>query len=56
MTDHEFVIEIKRGLGIIMRAMVRRYALSWLDFLPREFVTPTPAPVWGTVDRTLEQP
>ena len=36
MTDREFIIEIKRGLTIIMRAMMRRYGLAWLDFLPRD--------------------
>lgn len=35
-SDREFVTEIRRGLIIIMRAMIRRYHLAWLDFLPRE--------------------
>ncbi len=36
MTDQEYITEIRRGLIIIMRAMMRRYGLSWADFQPRE--------------------
>mgnify|MGYP001561621181 CR=1 FL=1 len=38
MTDREFYLEIRKGLLIIMRAMMRKYGLTWLDFLPREQV------------------
>lgn len=42
MTDQEFIAEIRRGLITIMRAVIRKYGLSWLDFLPQEFrSTPT---------------
>ena len=36
INDKEFNDEIRRGLIIIMRAMIRKYHLSWVDFLPRE--------------------
>lgn len=36
MTDREFYLEIRKGLLIIMRAMMRKYGLSWVDFQPRE--------------------
>ena len=36
MTDQEFTREIRRGLIIIMRAVMMRYGLAWTDFLPRE--------------------
>ena len=41
MTDAEFVGELRRGLLLIMRAIMKRYHLSWADFLPRD-VTVTP--------------
>ena len=56
MTDREFILEIRKGLIIIMRAMIRRYALAWLDFLPRDAVAVMPIPVWGPVDTTIKQP
>lgn len=44
MTDREFVIEIRHGLIIIMRACIKRYAMAWRDFLPSDvaaaFVVP----------------
>jgi len=52
MTDREFIIEIRHGLIIIMRAVMRRYGLSWLDFLPRDVVTVTPLVAWAVVDET----
>lgn len=36
MTDAEFIAEVRRGLITIMRAVIRRYGLSWADFLPKE--------------------
>lgn len=38
MTDHEFVIEIRRGMMIILRACIERFSLSWDWFQPRENV------------------
>ncbi len=35
MTDAEFANEIRRGLMTIMRAMIRKFCLSWDWFLPR---------------------
>ena len=55
MSDREFIVEIKRGVVIILRAMIRRYGLSWLDFLPREAVTVAGIPVgWVVVDETVK--
>lgn len=36
MSDREFIVEIKRGISIILRAMIRRYGLAWADFLPKD--------------------
>lgn len=41
MTDKELIAEIRRGLMMIMRAMIkyaifRGIELAWTDFLPRE--------------------
>jgi hypothetical protein len=36
MSDKEFIFEIRRGLICIMRAMLRKYSLTWLDFFPKE--------------------
>ena len=36
ISDKEFRDEIRKGLIIIMRAMIRKYHMAWLDFLPRE--------------------
>jgi hypothetical protein len=36
MTDREFIAEVRRGLICIMRAVMRKYGLGWLDFLPKE--------------------
>lgn len=36
MTDREYLVELRRGIGIIIRATVRRYTLSYADFLPRD--------------------
>ena len=36
MTDREFFLEVRKGLIIIMRAMMRRFGYSWLDFMPQE--------------------
>ncbi len=53
MSDREFIVELRRGLMIIMRALVRRYGLSWADFLPREqTVTFIGFPV--VIDETLK--
>lgn len=38
MTDREFIVELRRGLIIIMRAMVLRFGLAWADLLPRDIV------------------
>lgn len=45
MTDAEFVSEVRRGLITIMRALIRRYGLAWVDFLPREEQPLPPAPL-----------
>lgn len=34
MTDREYIVELRRGIGIIIRATVRRYGLAYTDFLP----------------------
>jgi hypothetical protein len=39
VTDREFFIEVRKGLMIVMRAMMRRFGLSWLDFLPKELAS-----------------
>lgn len=35
LADREFALEIRRGLLIIMRAVMRRYRMTWADFLPK---------------------
>jgi hypothetical protein len=37
VSDKEFVSEIRRGLITIMRAMIRKYCMAWLDFLPKDY-------------------
>jgi hypothetical protein len=37
MTDAEFLTEVRRGLMLIMRAVMKRYGLTWRDFAPREY-------------------
>lgn len=47
MTDKEFTVEIARGVGIIVKATIKRFGLSWSDFLPREkrdYVVASPLP------------
>ena len=44
MTDREFYVEVRKGMLIIMAAMVRRFGASYTDFLPK---TATPAPVYS---------
>jgi len=34
LADREYALEIRRGLLIIMRATMRRFRLTWKDFLP----------------------
>jgi hypothetical protein len=34
--DKEFIAEIRRGVMTIIRACVKRYGMSWSDFLPKE--------------------
>lgn len=34
LADREFALEIRKGLLIIMRACMRRFKLTWADFLP----------------------
>jgi len=36
MTDTEFQAQVRRGLIMLLRAFMARYALTWADFLPRE--------------------
>ena len=36
ISDKEFRDEIRRAVIILMRAMIRKYHMAWLDFLPRE--------------------
>jgi len=36
ISDKEFRDEIRRAMIILMRAMIRKYRMAWLDFLPRE--------------------
>ena len=36
MTNDEFIAEIRRGLITIMRAMMRKYRMKWLDFFPKD--------------------
>ena len=36
ISDKEFRDEIRRAVIILMRAMIRKYRMAWLDFLPRE--------------------
>lgn len=35
VADREFALEIRRGLLIIMRACMRRFRMTWADFLPQ---------------------
>jgi hypothetical protein len=42
MTDHDFYIEVRKGLLIIMGAMVRRFGAAYLDFLPKHVTAPAP--------------
>ena len=50
MTDSEkkraFFVEVRRGLGIILRASVVYFGVGYSDLLPAE-ATPTPAPVYS---------
>ena len=55
MTDHEFIEQVRRGLLMIMTAFIKRYSLSWLDFLPRDAALSVPMFVWRTVDDKLKQ-
>lgn len=34
LADREYALEIRRGLLIIMRATMRRFRVTWKDFLP----------------------
>ena len=45
MTDKDFIDEVRNGLMVIMRAMIRKYGLGWLDFLPARFKPPAPVDV-----------
>jgi hypothetical protein len=36
ISDKEFYDEVRRGLLIVIGAMLRKYRLTWMDFLPRE--------------------
>lgn len=36
MTEQELRTEIRRGLLIIIRALMKRYAMTWLDFIPAD--------------------
>lgn len=36
MTDTELRNEIRRGLLVIIRALMKRYAMTWLDFIPAD--------------------
>lgn len=42
MTDREFYLEVRKGVLIIMAAMVRRFGLAYADFMPKH-LTPPPA-------------
>lgn len=53
MSDREFTVEIRRALIIIMRACVRRFGMSWMDFLP-ESVTVSRLDVNQSVTRYLD--
>lgn len=47
MTEQELRTEIRRGLLIIIRALMKRYSMTWLDFIPaddREGMTFTHCP------------
>ena len=50
MTDSEkkraFFVEVRRGLGIILRASVVFFGVGYSDLLPAE-VTVTPAPAFA---------
>lgn len=35
IADHEYWLEVRKGLLIIMRATMRRFGLTWADFLPK---------------------
>lgn len=36
MTDQEFIDQVRRGLFIIMRALIKRYGIPWSEFAPVE--------------------
>jgi hypothetical protein len=36
ISDKEFYDEVRRGLIIVIGAILRKYRLTWIDFLPRE--------------------
>jgi hypothetical protein len=36
INDKEFYDDIRRGLIIVIGAVLRKYRLTWIDFLPRE--------------------
>jgi len=56
VTDREFVLEIRHGLIIIMRACIKRYAMAWRDFLPLDAAaTVFPAPYAAGVDVLQKQ-
>ena len=42
--DTEMVNQIRRGVLMILGALVKRYGLAWVDFLPRHVTLAVPAP------------
>lgn len=52
MTDTEFISEMRRGLLLIMGALIKRYGLSWAELLPRAVTRPAPAPDYSTATVT----
>jgi hypothetical protein len=55
MSDAEkkraYFVEVRRGLGIILRASVAYFGVGYLDLLPRE-ATATPEPVYSAPHAT----
>lgn len=34
--DREFITEVRRGLILVIAAIIKRYGLTWREFMPRD--------------------
>jgi hypothetical protein len=38
MTDTEYAAILRRAVIMIVTASIKKFSLSWLDFMPRDFI------------------